>query len=69
MSKLFERWGWVSFLTMIAESHLFDVQGNGKNSIENAKASKLYHVLVYASEKKDSEEIINAYYESLNNKK
>lgn len=65
MGQLFERWGWVSFLTMIAEAGVFTVQGSGLNAIDNAKATKLYDVLVYASEKKDSEELINDYYESL----
>lgn len=69
MSKLFERWGWVSFLTTIAESGLFTIPGNGLNAIENAKIARLYPILIYASEKRDSEEILNAYYESLNAKK
>jgi hypothetical protein len=66
MAALFERWGWISFLTMIAESGIFTIPGNGLNAIDNAKAAKLYDVLVYASEKKDSETIVNEYYESLN---
>lgn len=68
MKALFERWGWISFLSHMAESKVFDIPGNGLNSIENAKNSKLYVVLVYSSEKKDSEDIVNAYYESLNKK-
>jgi hypothetical protein len=36
---------------------------NGSNAIDSAKGSKLYDVLVYASEKKDMDEIINAHYE------
>lgn len=66
MAELFDRWGWISFLTMIAESGLFTIPGNGLNAIENAKGAKLYDVLVYASEKKDSEALVNDYYESLN---
>jgi hypothetical protein len=50
---------------MVAECGLFTIPGNGFNAIDNAKAAKLYDVLVYASEKKDSEELINEYYDSL----
>jgi hypothetical protein len=35
----------------------------GKNAIDSAKESRAYDVLVYASEKKDMDALINAYYE------
>ena len=44
---------------------MFTIPGAGINAIECAKAAKLYDVLIYASEKKDHEEAINEYYESL----
>ena len=37
---------------------------NGKNGIDNAKAAKLYDVLIYASEKKDMNDLQERYYES-----
>jgi hypothetical protein len=53
MSKHFEVWGWVSFLSSIAEAKIFDVPGSGKNSIQCAKEANLYEVLMYSSEKRD----------------
>jgi len=61
----FDKWGWISFLSFIAESKVFD-RYNGKNSIDNAKEANLYQVLIYASEKKDNETMIANYYKSLN---
>lgn len=60
----FKRYGWISFLSYVAESKVFDV--TGFNSIDSAKNSKLYDVLIWASEKKEKEEAINDYYEKLN---
>lgn len=54
-------WEWVNFLGFIAESKVFD-RANGMTSIENAKAAKLWDVLIYASEKKSYEEAQEAYY-------
>lgn len=45
-------WGWVQFLKEIAKSKVFDIVGNGKNSIECAKDAKLFDVLIWASEEK-----------------
>lgn len=64
LSKHFDRWGWISFLTYIAECGLFTIPGAGLNAIECAKRAKLYEVLVYASEKKDHDEAIALYYEN-----
>jgi hypothetical protein len=64
LSGHFDRWGWVSFLTYVAEAGLFTVPGAGLNAIDCAKNAKLYDVLVYASEKKDHDEAINLYYEN-----
>lgn len=68
MEEVFKAWGWVSFLSMVAKEGVFTVQGSNKNAIDCAKEAKLYDVLVYTSEKKDSEDIINHYYEQLNKK-
>lgn len=64
LSGHFDRWGWISFLTYVAEAGLFTVPGAGMNAIDCAKQAKLYDVLVYASEKKDHDEAINLYYEN-----
>lgn len=63
MSMHFNNWGWISFLSYVAESKVFDK--SGYDSIESAKLAKAYNVLVWASEKHDKDEIIN---ESLNKK-
>lgn len=63
MEDHFNAYGWLSFLSMIAKEGVFNVPGNGLNAIENAKRAKLYDVLMYASEKKDSEDAINFYQE------
>ncbi len=62
MALHFETWGWISFLSTIAETKIFDI--SGLDSIESAKRAKLYNVLVFASEKKDKEDYINAIIES-----
>lgn len=46
-------WGWINFLSSIAESKVFDIPGSGMDSIECAKIAKAFKVLVFASEKKD----------------
>lgn len=53
MIKHFEVWGWIAFLSSIAETKIFDIPGSGLDSIECAKNARLYKVLVYASEKRD----------------
>lgn len=53
----------MTFLSYIAEAPAF-VRHNGLNGIENAKAAKLYDVLEYASEKKDLNDLIQAFYDS-----
>ena len=41
LSNHFEKWGWISFLTYVTEKGLFDINGNGKNKLENTKADYL----------------------------
>jgi hypothetical protein len=65
MSKHFEVWGWYNFLGSIAESKVFDIPGSGLDSIECAKRTNLYKVLMYSSEKRDYSV---AYNNSLKNK-
>jgi ribosomal protein L24E len=56
----------MSFLTFVAEKGTIFYINNNKSNLENIKASKLYDVLIWASEQKDYEETINSYYDSLN---
>lgn len=51
--KHYEVYGWVNFLSSIAEAKIFDVPGSGLDSIECAKRANLYKVLMYSSEKRD----------------
>lgn len=53
MVKHFETWGWIAYLSSIAESKVFDIPGSGLDSIECAKQVSLYKVLMYSSEKRD----------------
>lgn len=64
MTAHFAKWGWVSFLSYVAESKVFDVAGF--DSIESAKRAKCFNVFVWASEKKDKDETLAHYYEQLN---
>lgn len=49
----YEQWGWISFLSSMAETKVFDIPGSGMDSIECCKRASAYKVLIYASEKKD----------------
>ena len=49
----YENWGWLSFLSTMAESKVFDMPGSGLDSIECVKNSNGYKVLIYASQKRD----------------
>lgn len=48
----FEQWGWINFLSAMAETKVFDVPGSGLDSIECCKRAQAFKVLTYASEKK-----------------
>ncbi len=65
LSKHFQKWGWISFLTYVTEKGIFDISGNGKTKLENTKAAKLYDVLVWADERSDYESAIAAYQDKL----
>lgn len=52
---------WVNFLSFISESKIFD-RSNGLTSVDNARAAKLWDVLIYSSEKKSYEKAMEAYY-------
>ena len=56
----------MSFLTFVAEKGIIFYRNNGKTNLDNIKEAKCYDVLLWASEQKDYEESINAYYESKN---
>lgn len=60
-----ESWGWVSFLKEIAKTKVFDIPGSGMNSIDCAKASKAYDVLIFASEEKAFSEAQNLDFEAM----
>lgn len=68
MKAHFDKWGWLSFMTFVAKEGVVFYKQNGKSNIDNIKETKAYDILLWASEQKDHEEIINAYYDSLNNK-
>ena len=51
MKEHFNRWGWINFLKSISQTKVFDMPGI--NSIESARKSKLFDILVYASEEKE----------------
>lgn len=57
----FKQWGWVNFLSSVAETKVFDIPNSRLNSIQCAKLAKAYDVLVFSSEKKDYS---IAYYEA-----
>lgn len=59
-----ENWGWINFLKEIAKTKVFDLPGTGMNSIDCAKASKAYDVLLFASEEKAFNEAQNLDFES-----
>jgi hypothetical protein len=59
-----ENWGWVNFLKEIAKTKVFDLPGSGMNSIDCAKYSKAYDVLIFASEEKSFNEAQNLDYEA-----
>jgi hypothetical protein len=60
----FEEWGWINFLSSIAETKVFDIPGEGLDSIECAKRAKAFKVLIYASEKRDYQVALNEAYKT-----
>jgi len=69
MKAHFSAWGWVNFLKTIAKTKVFDIPGSGLNSIDCARISKAYDVLLYASEEKGYSEALTADFESKNHTK
>lgn len=65
LTKHFEKWGWVSFMVYVAENATIFYKQNGKSNIDNIKETKAYDVMIWSSEKKDMEENLNQYYESM----
>lgn len=49
----YEEWGWINFLSAMAETKIFDIPGSGFDSVECTKIAKAYKVLIYASQRKD----------------
>ncbi|MBX3241027.1 MAG: hypothetical protein KIT80_16090 [Chitinophagaceae bacterium] len=60
----YENWGWVSFLSSVAESKVFDIPGSGLDSFKCAGKAKAYEVLTYASEKRDLDIAMKEAYKS-----
>lgn len=56
MKHHMEQWGWVSLLKEIAKTKVFDIVGSGKNSIDCARETKCFDVLIFASEEKMANE-------------
>lgn len=46
-------WGWLEFLSSVAQAPEFIKSGSGLTGLECAKIAKAYDVLVWASMKKD----------------
>jgi hypothetical protein len=63
LSAHFERYGWVSFLSYVAEKGVLFYISNGKSNLDNIKETNLYEVLLWSSEQKEKEEAISHYYE------
>ena len=53
-------------MTFVAEKGTIFYKNNGMSNLKNIKDTKLYDILLWASEQKDHEEFINEYYDSLN---
>ena len=53
-------------MTFVAEKGTIFYKNNELSNLDNIKETKLYDILLWASEQKDHEEFINDYYESLN---
>lgn len=58
MKEHMQRWGWINFLKEIAKTKVFDIAGSGHNSIDCARRSNGFDVLMYASEDKDLQEAL-----------
>lgn len=69
MRAHFDKWGWVAFLRFVSEKAVIFYKNNGQTNLSNIKETKLYDVLLWASEQKDQEIIMADYYESLNKEK
>ncbi|WP_176138236.1 hypothetical protein [Elizabethkingia meningoseptica] len=52
-------------MVYVAENAGIFYKQNGKSNLDNIKETKAYDVCVWASEKKDFEENLNQYYDSL----
>jgi hypothetical protein len=60
----YENWGWINFLSGIAETKMFDIPKLNLDSIECAKRARAYKVLLFASEKKEFNVAMNEAYKS-----
>lgn len=59
-----EQWGWVNFLKEIAKTKVWDLPGTGMNSIDSAKATKAFDILILFSEDKLFNEAQNLDFEA-----
>lgn len=67
LSKHFEMWQWVNFMSFVAAAPEWQ-RSNGKSGMENAEIAPLYDVLLWASEKKSYQEAEDAYFERMKQK-
>jgi hypothetical protein len=58
----YEEWGWISFLSSMSETKVFDIPGSGLDSIECTKRANAYKVLMFASEKHDQNHALHLTY-------
>lgn len=52
-------------MVYVAENATIFYKQNGKSNLDNIKETKAYDVMIWSSEKKDMDENLNQYYESL----
>lgn len=57
MRHHFETYGWLNLLKEVAKTKVFDM--SGMNSIDSARESKAFDVLIFASEEKMYTEALN----------
>lgn len=66
LTQHFNRYGWLSFLSYVAENGVVFYRSNGMTNLDNVKEANLYQVLAWSSERKEKEEAIADYYDSIN---
>lgn len=60
----YDEWGWIDFLIEVSRTKMFDIPASNLNSIECAKITGAYDVLIYASSERDKGIAFKAAYET-----